>query len=396
MTSERRVALDGIRGWAAIAVAGYHCVLPPGGKDILRLPFFEIHGLHDLATKLTVTVFNGAVAVMLFFMLSGCVLTASLQRSKASPLATSVTFAVRRLIRIYPLVASAVVSFVGIFSVLHWQWPQHFGSYDLGSIARNVALYDSNILGATWSLQAEVLGVPFLAGTFLLSRLIGPAAYLLALCLGVGVYYGGFGDMGTLRETLLYFSLGMLVPTVFGRLSFFALGSWIWPIALLGTILPRQILGLDSQYGAWAHMIAGTLFVNLVYHSPPAKLKAFLESDVSQKLGRLSFSFYLFNLPVVAIADVIQRDFPQYRDPITWGLLATALTVIYGLAIAALTYRWIETPAIEAARMFRWPDPRIRETSSGVDREPVGAGAVSSDEPPEPELGRVRNNAVYG
>jgi peptidoglycan/LPS O-acetylase OafA/YrhL len=185
----RNAELDGIRGWAAVAVAVYHCILPAGGasivNDVLYAPLSEIHGAYNLAEKIVLTVFNGYVAVSLFFLLSGCVLMEALRRSGGPLLSVVRQFALRRLARLYPLTICAVLFMSAVFATLNHFWPHVFPIYQLPAVLTNLALFDWSVLGPTWTLQAEALAIPFIIACFLLSRIFGSPTLLLAASYGI-------------------------------------------------------------------------------------------------------------------------------------------------------------------------------------------------------------------
>ena len=73
----RNEALDGLRGWAALTVVFYHGVLyaDPGlVARVLHRPVQELAAPRDVATKLTLAVLNGEVAVQAFFVISGLIM----------------------------------------------------------------------------------------------------------------------------------------------------------------------------------------------------------------------------------------------------------------------------------------------------------------------------------
>src|SRR3954462_12892604 len=88
---QRMPALDGLRGWAVLAVMLYHFALP-----------FAQSG-QDRATWATLRLMlTGSYGVDMFFVLSGFLITGILLDSKSSKHYFR-TFYMRRLVRIFPL-----------------------------------------------------------------------------------------------------------------------------------------------------------------------------------------------------------------------------------------------------------------------------------------------------
>ena len=105
----RNDQLDGLRGYAAIAVVFFHSILGPDPAMVGRVlyqNYSKIGSGYDAWAKLALTVLNGQTAVVIFFILSGAVLFDSLQRDRDSGLVPlAVKFFVRRFLRIYPAMA---------------------------------------------------------------------------------------------------------------------------------------------------------------------------------------------------------------------------------------------------------------------------------------------------
>ena len=80
-TPTRNNALDGVRGYAALAVGIYHSILclhnSNAVEQFLKTPLHDNPNLYHFVTKLLLVIFNGETAVILFFILSGAVLFAS-------------------------------------------------------------------------------------------------------------------------------------------------------------------------------------------------------------------------------------------------------------------------------------------------------------------------------
>ncbi|MGA2692450.1 MAG: acyltransferase family protein, partial [Opitutaceae bacterium] len=101
----RNPQLDGLRAFAAVAVAVYHSVLqldPSQIQRILSHDIWNIPGGYGTVDKVVLSIWNGQTAVAVFFVLSGAVLFGTLQQRKFRPLVSSIDFTVKRILRIYP------------------------------------------------------------------------------------------------------------------------------------------------------------------------------------------------------------------------------------------------------------------------------------------------------
>jgi peptidoglycan/LPS O-acetylase OafA/YrhL len=352
----RKTGLDGIRGWAAIAVAIYHSIIPGGGMplviNILNPPFSDIHGAYNLATKSALMIFNGYVAVSLFFVLSGCVLIDSLNRSTDSLFGTSWKFVVRRVLRIYPLLVAAVLFVVVMFAGLHHFWPAIFPHLKHTVILNNMTLYDSELIGATWTLQSEILAIPYFLACFILARQFGPIVYLLSAVYGFVAYTNPALVLQNhiLSQTLIFFSLGMLIPTSIGKQIVATWGPTRWPLALLIMIATRQIFGAASLPAIFAQAIGTFIFVAVVYYGAPPLLSKFLNSKPSQFIGKLSYSFYLFCCPVLMALIELLDVMPEWHRPLEFGFFTSVAVIGSGIILACFTERLIERPSIELGK----------------------------------------------
>ena len=93
--STRNHQLDGLRGYAAVAVAVFHTILGMDETLILRIVYGELSKLPDAYSwfaKIILKLFSGETAVFIFFVLSGTVLFQSLMHARRPFLSEAVGF----------------------------------------------------------------------------------------------------------------------------------------------------------------------------------------------------------------------------------------------------------------------------------------------------------------
>lgn len=356
--------VDALRAVAALLVLWRHVAdsyadLGPGVSG---------HWLQLLAATFDV----GRIGVVAFFMISGFVIPFSINPDGPAPVGT---FLIRRFFRIFPAYWLSVPLAV-LASV--WIWG---GSFGLGAFLVNLTLLQDlfgvpQAEGVYWTLRVEWMFY-LLCAALLLARGLGNARLLFAASVLFTLLYSaemllhrssGGQFFGTETAfTFLNLSL-MFAGTVYRRIALD--GGWRtdpWLAACLGGFLGWHLLvaplvtaiaiGIRSNativYALGiALFISGTSLVRV-------------RSRLTDWLGRISYSFYLFH-PVVFAALL----WPLRRLPETSWLRSQHLGVylvvnmLLTAAVATLVFRWVERPGIELGRRLarRWEARWTRES----------------------------------
>jgi len=110
LSDGRNLALDGVRGLAALSVALGHCMLIVAGMDVWSKTAFDFPAMpaQEIAGRLMHLLFPGNGAVMVFFVLSGYVLWGSFARKRPTT-ADVPDYIVARLFRLLPLVVATTL-----------------------------------------------------------------------------------------------------------------------------------------------------------------------------------------------------------------------------------------------------------------------------------------------
>jgi peptidoglycan/LPS O-acetylase OafA/YrhL len=160
--------LGAARGIAALMVALFHVGLTPysdASGHLRRLvvrPGTPDGSWIDLAFRI---MGNGPGAVILFFVLSGFVLTLVLESSKLPEGQTAQRFFIGRIFRIYPAVITTLAIIAALYSVTGYTPISPDGNTAFNYLL-NATLIQPAILGETWSLQLELIAAPLLFGVW--------------------------------------------------------------------------------------------------------------------------------------------------------------------------------------------------------------------------------------
>jgi peptidoglycan/LPS O-acetylase OafA/YrhL len=365
--SGRFVALDGLRGIAALLVVFFHIGWPN----------------HFTPTNF---VRNGYLAVDLFFILSGLVIYAN-YGVRINQFADFVRFLGLRFFRVYPLLIAMLGLFVLLesakmvaqqkFGIVAGQ-PPFTGADTADTLLANIFLLQGlHVLPRltwntpSWSISCEFLAYVLFSALVLTGlarhRLFPPVAAVTAATLYVGVAYG----WGTLDVTYDWGILRCVAGFLLGMVIYRArddIQSINWQgFAGAGEVVLLILLIATLSFASGATLVMSVaVFVGLVAllqfdHGPIAWI---LMSRPAQFLGRVSYSIYMVHLVLlICMSIIVKRLFgvtvainPATQSPTfaigLWpGDLLAFAAVVCVLATASVTYAVIEAPARRFGRM---------------------------------------------
>ena len=339
LPTSRNDQLDGLRGYAAIAVAIFHAILgldPTLVPRVVRANYGALSGWYEFFAKAILDAISGETAVCIFFTLSGAVLFDSLKRDTKPLPRLMIEFVVRRILRIYPVLIVCLIISACVLIALG-------APITLDDFFKNVALYEFALNGVTWTLNVELVAIPFLLASFLAYRLGGERAFLVSALVFYIALRAPWPHPITLTFKFywIYFALGMLITTSYGGWLAERLPTWTWIPALLIGIISKSI---PQQF-------AIALLVLTLYYGRGGSLECALRHPVSLFLGRISYSFYLFNVAFLSIAGHFLSHMPFAKShPVEVGLLASLVVILFTLPIAYISMRLIEIPGIRLGR----------------------------------------------
>lgn len=347
----RRTAyLDGLRGFAALLVFSLHHQEWAHG-DISSWSklgnAFGWEGQHYLVAFPGLRIFfsGGHVAVAVFFVISGYVLSAKplslIHAGETSKLADNLGSSLfRRWLRLYiPVIGTTFLwmSSWHLFNIRSsnslsprpetsyfseiWRWYCDFKNYSYVFQGEPKNSYNDH----TWSIPMEFRGsIVIYTSTLAFSRfgtnarLCCEVALIYYFHYIVDAWFCGLFIMGMLLCDLDLLASRNQLPQIFHRLR--PVRGWIFYVLFvvalhLGGVpsLSGEILHLRSSFGwyylsflkpqafwdlRWFYRFwAATFFVASIPRIP--SVKAFFESSFCQYLGRVSFGFYLIHGPVL-------------------------------------------------------------------------------------------------
>jgi peptidoglycan/LPS O-acetylase OafA/YrhL len=347
----RLFELDALRGLAALVVLLHHALHLLPSPLIPQLAGLEWLGRILLdATPLRVIV-DARAAVLLFFVLSGYVLTRSLLIGGTT---TSLpAYAVQRSLRILvPAAAATGASVLLRWAVFDAEAAGHAPGHHYYTwmseptplrLLADVLLFRTDFNVVFWSLAHEWRLTVLLPLVLVFRRQPLMLLALAAAITTLGMVAGADEDEVLLpREAL---------PGVAATL-YFALGVGTGCALALAGSLPS--LSRQQQWAAFIGVIAAFSMTSdlasylgsallIVLAQQPGRLRATLRRPGAVWLGRVSFSLYLIHVPVLLTAwHLLHRHAPA-------GLIVL-IGIALSLLAAPLFFRLIEQPSRRLAR----------------------------------------------
>lgn len=352
----RNAALDGLRGYAAVAVVFYHSILgakPALVEGVLYPPVWRQQSDYGVLEKVALSLLNGELAVEVFFVLSGIVLFRSLAALHAGSWPrTCWTFALRRFTRIWPTMAVALLGTMAILGLASLAVP---GVAVPGAVAlrKNMLLSGYGVIGASWTLHAELAMVPPLLAGFFLARRFGRFALLGCLAYAFLAFHFRFllGADRVLKIALPFAFGGAAVESgLMDRLYHSRLAAPLALLSVIGAVLTCVLLPAQSAIRFVLQVGLVTAAVGWVAVTPGGAVRRALEAAPSRLLGRISYSFYLWNVPIFTVMLYLAGGRLATAHPLEIGLAVGAAATLVTIPLAHLSERWLERPCIALGR----------------------------------------------
>lgn len=380
-------ALDGIRGCAALIVVFYHMTISSVFKQLSIVQ-------------------NGELAVDLFFVLSGFVIS-SAYVNRINSTDDIKKFLTLRFFRVYPLHLVMLVFFFGEELVKLYLYHKgvsiNNGAPFTGgnSVELLVATFflvqawggfGKNLWnGPSWSISCEAFAYLVFAAlaplrpfrwryTPLVIVVFALISYIYAAMTHDGLGQAIYGPAALLRG-LSGFLIGALCFhwTVNGALGRFldAMPGRVLSLAQIGVFVLFVAI-VEFFHGAWSSLaIVPLVFMVVVLCADRGVVCDFLNTRPIQYLGEVSYSIYMIHIFILFNLDSVLKRLigagaggaPWYELPLLPGTLLSIALALVIVALASVAFRLVENPGREfGRRLFRKkaaPVPAAREAVVG-------------------------------
>ncbi|WP_227317781.1 acyltransferase family protein [Cedecea davisae] len=337
-------AIDGLRGYAAASVIIFHAILHYNMD--LWVTFFT--SPIDAYTRpdtwlfsLLISIFSGSTPVIIFFILSGYVLSVSLMNSNSGYF----SFIIKRIGRIYPSVIACT-----LLTSLILDFINNSTSFtSINDIFNNILLLDNKVLGVTWTLTIEMA----------FAFLVYPLCYLIKKFGPIVIFISVIYSIIAISKPSLTFNIPFMNVSLIFLISGMALNTDIAKSVFKNThrFIPAYLIliisvGKFSQEWTPLFILIQALLclplVGALIYSDGGRIKSLLENKTSTFIGEVSYSLYLFSVPV---GFYFYAQFP-YSGPYTviFGLFSGLVITSLSLLLSSVTYRFIEKPSITASK----------------------------------------------
>jgi peptidoglycan/LPS O-acetylase OafA/YrhL len=308
---------------------------------------------------LTMLALNGTACVTLFFVLSGTVLSMSLERNPIVNTSMLVAFYIKRMSRLYPLLifAAIMAAMLIIFDPIaisshETTWLTEQRQVKMAELPRELALnfigIKSSLNSPAWSIKVEILGSLMFPLLFIISR--SPKATLAAVVALVGLMIiphdpRKFAYMSD-------FSLPFLVGSYLvqgGRAWIDLLSTVSRPVRIVIAVVSAACLLIPRRLLDPATLVPSDIVIIEVaaaFALVAALLAAPQTDEVGTKYGRflgdLSFGIYLLHVPLMTMLSPLYLGLARDRGWAVAGSLLTINTVAITIPLAFASYHLLE------------------------------------------------------
>lgn len=337
------VELQSLRGIAATAVLIGHALI-----------YYETPSWFETLAH----TFNGRTAVVVFFVLSGYVLTRSLQNSRFDR-DSVFTFYVQRIFRIYPAIWTSSALGLAYLFWLHWQIPVEHTSglvrsqfredrFDLLHITASLAGMTTFILPQLWTIFVEIIASIALPAIAFITLHRRPWYFkMLAIAILISI---------TIPNTYYHVTMYFMDFVVGAGLVVFA-AKW-FEKAPARILVPAGIVVLaltqdipSDYYNPFVHLLETAVAVSVIGMLIAARERILvLRSRALLFLGDISYSVYLLHYVVICIMAKLLTVMHIGLGTIPLSVLLASMALSVTLPLSWASYIWVEKPGIRLGK----------------------------------------------
>jgi len=313
---------------------------------------------------------RGRLGVDVFFVLSGFVIAYSIQNG-AHTFQYLGKYALRRSIRLDPPLWAAILLEILVIQVSLYFYP------DLGTkipTLREVLvnftylqemLHVRNVVDAFWSLTYEVqfyfISVAFMVVVRLLrrwdaritwSKVFAYSMMTVAYAYSIAIYHELVPTpmRGIFLERWFQFFLGVMVLAVIQRKLGLRVFVLAWTICLASTLVAAP-----SGYRLESSLCSLIVSALILWVGYTGRMASLLRDNVSQFLGRISYSLYLVHLIIGWRFAALMKRLAGNELSVITGISVFVGSVAVSVFAAWLMYRMLEAPSLRLARKVKLP-----------------------------------------
>lgn len=341
--------LESLRGVAALAVVVTHAVatLPIDGVGAWWALALRDHTAATFSFLTVTAILNAGSAVVLFFVLSGYVLTLSLMRDNG--LMALASYAIRRAFRLLPPMWVSIVLFMLAATVAADARVDGTPFWDL--IVRPLTWHDAvtsamlrHFLAnpVIWTMYVEIVGSAVLPLLVAATAIVPERARWLLLGAFAGLTLAIPSSLTT--RYLVCFEAGVIIALLSnhqvrrsGMLLIAGLAAFVAERYIYIGVGPMSILlNTSGSIAVVTAVIAGA------FNRP-------LSNPIVRYIGRISYSVYLLHLAVLAIATPLVLANSNLPRPAEIAAIC-ALTLAGTIVLASFSYALFERPSMRIGR----------------------------------------------
>lgn len=354
--------LDGLRAIAVLLVVLHHFVMP----------FASEYWQHASTLPLVLVAKNGWVGVDIFFVISGYLITRLLVQRPITTWIHYRDFLIARAWRLLPAYVACLLVFSVVAGVCSPESKVLANSWSLWTLTSNLqsaflnktALLDARYsLVHFWSLAVEWHFYLLFAAClwrWKSPKTIAATLFVLSISCRYLMQKLQFPENALYAFSLCRFdafAIGVVVASIAPlprRTACVALVAGLMTLAITLTVLLLEPMsykkvGWFQSYGYSLIALGTGMMILYIVQQPQSWLTSLLEAGILTRLGRSSYSIYLWHLLFFPwLANAIYRE---TRSPVNNALLILTTACLLTCLLSWLSWRLIEQPGYQYHRL---------------------------------------------